>query len=473
MMKRIGRGALLGMLLAAITATGAFAQQGDPATSKEKELLAVIESLKARVEALEGKVGQEKATPPQLENRLALIEDKLTKAEPDDKDFNVFWKDSLRFETADGSIKLRLGGSTAIDYLWASQDRNSTWWRSDIQDGVEFRRARLYMEGSLYDSVDFKWQYDFANDGLAKWKDFYLDFKEIPYAKLRVGQYLQPFSLDRLISSNDSTFLEVALPTDAFTPDRQTGVMLFNSMFEDRLNWGVSLYKHDSSNFGDQFDEDTGWDVAARVAGLPWYENKGEQLLHLGVSYSLQNPDGRDRFQTRPEYHGTAFRFVDTRNPLIATVNRDFWADSINMYNAEAALVYGPFSVQGEYTYTEADTMDADTVDMSGYYVMASWFITGEHRAYKEGVFKNPKPNKNFSLKDGGLGAWELALRYSYVDLEDTGVWGGEQTDYTAGINWYLNPNTRIMFNYIHAEIEHGLSDDNIDMFATRFQFNF
>ncbi len=464
MKKSIG-GALLSVFLAG---SGAFAQQDVPAT--EKELLAAIESLKARVEALEAKVGQQRTTSPQLENRLALLEEKLAKAEPDGNDFSVFWKDSLRFETADGSVKLRLGGSVALDSFWASQGRNSTWWRGDIQDGVEFRRARVYLEGSLYDSIDFKWLYDFANDGLAKFKDFYLEFRDIPYVRLRIGKYFQPFSLDRL---SDSNLLEVALPTDAFTPDRQTGVMVFNSLFEERLSWAVSLYKHDSSRFGEQFDEDTGWDAAARVAGAPWYANNGEQLLHLGLGYTFQNPDGRDRFQTCPEYHGTAYRYVDTRNPLIDTVNRDFWADTINMYNVEAALVYGPFSLQGEYTYVETETMDAGTVNLGGYYVMASWFITGEHRGYKEGVFKNPKPSQNFSMKDGGMGAWELALRYSYVDLEDTGVWGGEETNYTAGLNWYLNPNTRIMFNYIHADIEHGLSHGSIDLFATRFYFSF
>ena len=43
-------------------------------------------------------------------------------------------------------------------------------------------------------------------------------------------------------------------------------------------------------------------------------------------------------------------------------------------------------------------------------------------------------------------------------------------TDTTLGVNWYLNPNTRVMFNYVHSEFEDGAVDDSADMFMMRFQ---
>jgi phosphate-selective porin OprO/OprP len=110
----------------------------------------------------------------------------------------------------------------------------------------------------------------------------------------------------------------------------------------------------------------------------------------------------------------------------------------------------------------------------SGYYAQASYFLTGESRPYKNftGVFDRVKPKENFAWGKG-LGAWELTLRYSFVDLNDGGIRGGEETNYTAGVNWYLNPNVRLMLNYTLADIVHDLYEGDIDMLQARFQVDF
>jgi phosphate-selective porin OprO/OprP len=51
-----------------------------------------------------------------------------------------------------------------------------------------------------------------------------------------------------------------------------------------------------------------------------------------------------------------------------------------------------------------------------------------------------------------GTGAWEVAYRYSYVDLNDTGINGGQMNQHTIGLNWYLNDNTRLQFNYLNIQ---------------------
>jgi len=68
-----------------------------------------------------------------------------------------------------------------------------------------------------------------------------------------------------------------------------------------------------------------------------------------------------------------------------------------------------------------------------------------------------------------------LAARYSTVDLTDKDVKGGEQYNITAGLNWHLNPNSRIMFNYVYADLENraDVKDDDINIFQVRFQVNF
>jgi len=80
----------------------------------------------------------------------------------------------------------------------------------------------------------------------------------------------------------------------------------------------------------------------------------------------------------------------------------------------------------------------------------------------------------------GTWGAWELATRFSYLDLTDAGIRGGEMWDVTAGINWYAAPNVRVMLNYVHSHVKNrqlvaGGSDisGSGDILQSRFQLDF
>ena len=84
-----------------------------------------------------------------------------------------------------------------------------------------------------------------------------------------------------------------------------------------------------------------------------------------------------------------------------------------------------------------------------GYYLSAGWFITGESRPYKfeDGVFDSVRPKS--IVGRGGIGAWELVARFSSTDLTDAKVVGGEEDNFTVGLNWYPIPNIRFMMDYI------------------------
>ena len=193
------------------------------------------------------------------------------------------------------------------------------------------------------------------------------------------------------------------------------------------------------------------------------YVGGDDRVIHLGVSHSYQMfEDNEVQYRQRPEVHQSE-RFVDTGV---------FAADDAHTVGVEAAAVFGPFSVQGEYMRNFIDSSVADDPEFSGYYVFASWFVTGEHRTYKlgEGAFDRVKVKKNFLTDAGGFGAWELAARYSDIDLDNEGATGGELADVTAGVNWHLNPNARLMFNYVHADLD-KVSDT--DAFIMRTQIDF
>jgi phosphate-selective porin OprO/OprP len=190
------------------------------------------------------------------------------------------------------------------------------------------------------------------------------------------------------------------------------------------------------------------------------YADDGASLVHVGASYSSRDTtDDTQRYRSRPEAH-LFDRFVDTD---------DFASDHAELVGLEAAWVAGPLSLQGEYIFANADA--SSTGNFDGYYAQISYFLTGEHRKYKpsSGAFSRVKPKKNWGWNKGP-GAWEVAVRYSSVDLDDSSVSGGELDDVTVGLNWYLNPNTRLMWNYVHADKE-GVGD--ADIFLARLQIDF
>ena len=89
----------------------------------------------------------------------------------------------------------------------------------------------------------------------------------------------------------------------------------------------------------------------------------------------------------------------------------------------------------------------------NAYTAQVSYFLTGERKNYRSSGFSRVSPKRDFGTQ-GGPGAWELAVRYSSNDLNSGSILGGQMSGVTAGLNWYLNPITRIMANYTYADVK-------------------
>lgn len=413
-------------------------------------LLLLVVSIPARADDLEETVAE-------LRERIEVLEKQQA---ADSKTFKLYWKEGIRYDTLDKAFQMRIGGRIQNDWAFFDQDSGLEGTVGNWDDGTEFRRARLYMQGLLYETIEFKAQYDFAG-GDTDFKDVYLGLKGLPIGTLRVGHFKEPFSLDELISNNYMTFMERALP-DALVPARNTGIMINNHILEDRMTYALGVFR-ETDDFGSG-EGDGKYNVTARLTGLPLCEDEGSTLLHLGLAYSHRNRGDTLPYSQRPESH-LAEKLVNTGS---------FDADHVDLVGAEAAMVYGPASLQGEYITAMVDGDAGSDPNFSGYYVQASYFLTGEHRPYKasDAVFSRVKPKANFMAEKGGLGAWEIAARYSHLDLEDGAINGGELDDITVGLNWYLNPNTRVMLNYVYADAS-DLYDGEAHIFQTRFQIDF
>ena len=457
-----------------------LAQQSE--SSREQQLEELIRQLSDKVQALEARVNEleqgkaDRATEERVQELATNVEQirqqqppadaeewaKLRQWVTDSKTLRPYWKDGLRLDSNDGSVELKIGGRIQNDWAYFVEDGDLERRRGvDFDDGTEFRRARLYISGTIYDDLEFVAQYDFAG-GDADFKDVYMGLKNVPYVgRVRVGQFKEPFSLEELTSSNYITFMERSL-VNTFAPSRNVGVMAMNTMLDKRMTWAVGVFRQT-----DDFGNGSGgrdYNVTGRLTGLPWYEEDGRKLLHVGLAYTHQNYDDDEfRIRSRPESH-LAPNLVDTGT---------FPAEYGDLIGTEAALVYGPFSLQAEYVHSfiEGRTHFVGDSTFCAASVQASYFLTGEHRPYStsSAAFDRVRPKENFT-PDGGSGAWELAARYSYLDLNDGPVRGGRLDDFTLGVNWYLNPNARVMWNYVFANPSEG---GDANMFQWRFQLAF
>jgi len=415
------------------------------------------------------------------ELRLRALEKKLAAKEEENKtQMRVFYNKGLKMETADKKFKLQIGGRIMVDFAFFNENDTfkASFLEGDQKSGAEFRRARIFLAGLLYNRIGFKAQYEFAG-GSPKFKNVYIQLVKLPgVGNFRVGNYKEPWSLENLTSSKYITFMERSLP-NAFSRSQILGMGVFNHALDKRLTWNVGIfYDTDQDSPVSNFDIRPGeWNGGFRITGLPWYQNKGRQLAHLGFSYihEDQGKDGNFKVESLPEAHLTSFEPVGVN---LATDKME----KINRYNFEAATVYGRFSLQFEYMLLNGDApVGTPGVHYTGWYIHASYFITGEHRKYKtkSGKFARVSPRQNFG--EGGWGAWQVALRYSTLDLNDdnsaAAYLGGEMDNITVGLNWHLNPNTRFMFNYVHSMVDSGAvpsaSAGNLNIFQARFQIDF
>jgi phosphate-selective porin OprO/OprP len=265
--------------------------------------------------------------------------------------------------------------------------------------------------------------------------------------------------------------------------------------------WAIGTFRTNSDNTGnDSFD--SGQALTMRGTWLPWWDeaSDGRYYLHLGSAYSYRDAaQNQVRFRNTPEIRKQqpsnvlgpvgppspsnyqngvpspfAPIFVDTGNI------RD--VDHFQLFDPEFALILGPLSLQAEYAFAAVHRIGQPDLFFNGSMAQVSYFLTGEHRPYdrKLGIHKRVLPFEDFfrvrTKSKGiqtGLGAWEVAARFSNIVLNDKDINGNNLTDFTLGLNWYLNPYTRLKFNYVRAFLEDDLVGNSLtDAYGMRFDYD-
>lgn len=389
---------------------------------------------------------------------------------------------------------VEIHGVFQADSGWFGQDEASRRTVGNLQDGADFRRARLSANGSLTETMNYFLQFDFAYPGRPTFTDLWWETTQVPVlGNIRVGQWKQPFSLEVVSSFRYTTFAERSLGFQAFTPFRHLAVGFYDWNEDETMTWAASIYRPGQDQYGGSIADRGGYAGVGRVTWLPWYEEEGKNYLHLGTAFNHVAPGGRlARFRSIPEYFvgaqqgdlplGTSGQaipgpfdgvpfFVDTRA---------FAVNHYNLVGTELLWVNGPLSFQSEWMTMMATRSNGASAVFPSIYGQVGYFLTGEHRPYqrKQGAIDRVKPLRPLAYRcedqEPGLGAWEVAGRWSYIDLNDKEIQGGRLNDMTLGLNWYLNANAKVQFNYIRAFLDKPVHNDSItDIYGLRTQIDF
>lgn len=344
---------------------------------------------------------------------------------------------------------------------WQSANNRATL--GDIDDGLGFRRARLAAVGEVATRTSYIMEFDFAQ-AQPRFVDVWMQFAETPLGNIRVGRYRQPFGMTELTSVRELPFLERPLPF-ALAPFRQTGIMLFDTAWNERLTWAASGYRYLSDNFGNVYADNGGYGFATRLTVLP-IDSGDDGLLHFGVDYSYNDP-GRDLV-----IFANTNEFLVSQNPELGpaglsvlpiigvppfVITGAMPTSRTNLFNVEGAFSLGRFVLQSEVRWAIVEQPSGLTNTFPGAYAHVRYVLTGETIPYNRSAasFGRVKPLAPVDFTCGQWGAWEIAARISYLDLNGAGLPGPGRrlTDVTVGLNWYINDYTKFQLNWIHADL--------------------
>ena len=345
------------------------------------------------------------------------------------------------------------------------------------------RHARVGLKGTVYKYYDFNISGEFGKGNSDLW-DGYMGFNYLPEAKIRIGQFKAPFSLEWYSSADWRDFIEMPLPIDNLTPDRDIGAMIHGDIAKGILNYGLAICNGSGKNTSDTNDDK---DVVARVVLSPFAGSENTLLkgLHFGGGIS----HGRE--ETKRDEMRRKGRFQTAGETKFFQLKEDVFHDGERTrYGAELCYMVGPFSLKGEWVRTNLDDLykkeggPRDDFHVDGGYVSVSYVVTGESQPFTDGRYGMIKPKSSFDPRKGAWGALQLVARYENLSIDDDLLKKGyatgtdEAEGFTIGANWYLNDAVRLMLNYNRTEFDDnikvgGKRIDNEDIILGRVQFVF
>ncbi len=435
--------------------------------------------------------------PPTMQERIDTLQkelDELKQAQQTNKlqqaelPRNTVNYGRFTIASADGRNTIAFRSLVQADAAWYDQDRalplavdyrrGSTGappnrennGARDLSSGIYFRRARFGFEGIFNRDFNYRVTVELGGAGTetqGRVNDAWISYTGIAPFTFQVGAFTPPTNLDDGTSADDTLFMERGSATELSRTLGGADGRIGAGVRAAGARW-MGAFNYTSRTIADVEVFDSQSALLARAAFLALAAS--DYNLHLGASasYVLHPADqGVDatgaryaiRLRDRPELRVDSTRLIDTSN---------IDAEHAYVYGVELAGNWRNFQAQAEHFWfgVERPSSAAQDPKFGGYYVQGSWLLTGESRRYvmANGSYQSLRPRKPFSAS-GGIGAWELALRFSHADFNfeegaigtapsADAVRGGEQDVWTLGVNWYVTPNVKFMLNYLRVDVD-------------------
>jgi phosphate-selective porin OprO/OprP len=357
----------------------------------------------------------------------------------------------IGLKSKDGNNTIQFGGRIHMDYRQYDPAYGTGQTTDSYQNLAEIRRARFGVRGQF--QKDFKYEIvgNFGNDVGASSSSTTMDVAYVNYAanpemQFQFGLFKMPFSLEQLTSSNNIDFMERSLigqNDSELIPGKETGFMV-HGVPKAGLTYAVAASRGKSNKdaVSDNFDY-----IGRVTTNIAELQGSKAYTLHLGAAYSMGTIKGgvtpaSGRTESRSQnawFTGPALSGLTDRT----------------RQGLEAAFAYNALKVQAEQFNFTYDPTTGNNQEIKGYYVLASYNLTGESYNYKDGVFGAIKPAN--PLDKGGKGAVQVNVRMSEFDASNITVVAGKSNRATAmtyGVTWFATDNVRFMVNYVDTKFD-------------------
>jgi phosphate-selective porin OprO/OprP len=359
---------------------------------------------------------------------------------------------SIKWANENNVFSVETNGYFQSDFVGISQSGTASPGFANL------RAARLDLVFSLYS----KWQgyvsYNVANNLL---RDVNISYGGNDAYLITAGVISPMFGLSNNTNTDALTFLELSLPVNLFSPGYYSGGVLI--FLQDPFVFSASFYGPSIQS------ESTGRSPLSSTVSVSYapIHHKTKALFFTTSAWWQQVDGGKvEDFSTPPEIDvpdRINLGFLDTGS----IANSNYYT----VVDFAAGAVYGPWEAQAEYLPVWVTRYGAPTLVFGGYYASINYFLTGESRKY---VFKSTSFIGITPIRHS-YGAWQIALRYSHLNLNSKDVCGGQEADITVGLNWYPVRSVEFLFNYIRAMADPSSSgqDQSANIYAFRMMYYF
>jgi len=438
-----------------------------------------------------------------LEEQVADLKQELWKkkqASPTNITANS--KDGFSIKSEDGNYKLQIGGYMQVEAReFGSNDNNQGYGSSVIP-----RRVRLIIQGTVARDFDFFVQPEFGYNNTYSsitataptayavgLQDAWVDYKYIPWATIKAGKFKTPFDLENLQDTRYTAFTDIGL-TGNLSPQRDVGVQLGGSLFDDIVNYAGGLFDgsadHENSYGGFATAPGDANEVAGtgRIFIKPFKDISIEPLKGLGIGYAASY--GKVKGSDIPSYvtpgQAPIFSYNSSSSvPAASTVSSDGpqirSSPQAYYYYKSLGILAEKVNSQEEVQYTNTGHVYRDKPTNRAWEITGSYVLTGESASYN-GVI----PNNDFAPSSGHWGAFELVSRYGELKLDNsifsenfanlsTSI--SKENAWATGINWYLNHNVKASFAFEQTKFRRGAVNGQDrkteNLFTTTLQVGF